>query len=52
LFFTRSALAAAGVKVAISARTRDQLDETVALIQQQGGQAIAFALDVTDQQIR
>jgi 3-oxoacyl-[acyl-carrier protein] reductase len=43
------ALAAAGVKVAISARTRDQLDETVALINQAGGQAISFTLDVTDQ---
>src|SRR5512146_2454749 len=43
------ALAAAGAQVAVGARTRHQLDETVALIQQQGGQAIAFSLDVTDQ---
>ena len=42
-------LAMAGVHVAVAARTPDQLDQTVALIQQQGGQAIPFALDVTDQ---
>lgn len=42
-------LARAGAKVAVAARTRDQLDETVALIQQQGGQAISFTLNVTDQ---
>lgn len=42
-------LARAGVKVAVAARTRDQLDETVALIQKEGGQAISFMLDVTDQ---
>jgi NAD(P)-dependent dehydrogenase (short-subunit alcohol dehydrogenase family) len=42
-------LARAGAKVAVAARTRNQLDETVALIQQQGGQAISFTLDVTDQ---
>jgi NAD(P)-dependent dehydrogenase (short-subunit alcohol dehydrogenase family) len=43
------AFAGAGAKVVVAARTRDQLDETVALIHQQGGQAISFALDVTDQ---
>jgi NAD(P)-dependent dehydrogenase (short-subunit alcohol dehydrogenase family) len=43
-------LAKAGAKVAVAARSSDQLDETVALIQQQAGQAISFALDVTDQQ--
>lgn len=42
-------LAREGAKVAITARSRDQLDETVNLIQQQGGQVISFALDVTDQ---
>ena len=42
-------LAQAGAKVAVAARSRDQLDETVALINQQGGQAISFPLDVTDQ---
>jgi 3-oxoacyl-[acyl-carrier protein] reductase len=42
-------LAKEGMKVVVSARTRNQLDETVALIQQQGGQAISFALDITDQ---
>jgi NAD(P)-dependent dehydrogenase (short-subunit alcohol dehydrogenase family) len=43
------ALAAAGAKVAVAARSLDQLDETVAIIQRQGGQAIALATDVTDQ---
>jgi len=43
-------LARAGAKVAVAARTRDQLEETVALIKQQGGQTISFPLDVTDQQ--
>lgn len=42
-------LSRAGAKIAVAARTRDQLEETVALIQKQGGQAIAFTLDVTDQ---
>lgn len=42
-------LSRAGAKLAVTARSRDQLDETVHLIQQQGGQAISFALDVTDQ---
>ena len=42
------ALARAGARVAIAARSQDQLDETTSLIQQAGGQAIAFALDVTD----
>jgi NAD(P)-dependent dehydrogenase (short-subunit alcohol dehydrogenase family) len=42
-------LATAGAKLAVTARSRDQIDETVRLIQQQGGQAISFALDVTDQ---
>lgn len=42
-------LSSAGARVAVTARSRDQLDETVDLIQQQGGQAISFALDVTNQ---
>src|SRR5262245_21984084 len=42
------ALAKGGATVAVTARSREQLDETVALIQGQGGQAIAFALNVTD----
>lgn len=46
---TALALSRAGVKIAVAARSRDELDETVRLVQQQGGQAIAFALDVTDQ---
>lgn len=41
-------LAAAGVKVAIMARTASQLNETVALIQEAGGTALAFTADVTD----
>ncbi len=44
------ALAGAGAKVAIAARNRDQLDETLVSIQRQGGHAVAFATDVTDQQ--
>ncbi|MBI3943187.1 MAG: SDR family oxidoreductase [Chloroflexi bacterium] len=42
------ALAAAGVKVAITARTETQLNETVRLIEHAGGTAIAFTADVTD----
>ena len=42
------ALAKAGMRVTVAARSRDQLDETVALVQQQGGQALSFVLDVTD----
>jgi len=44
------ALAGAGAKVAVAARSLDQLDEAVASIQKQGGRAFAFATDVTDQQ--
>lgn len=43
------ALAAAGAKVAITARTASQLTETVTLIEEAGGTAIAFTADVTDQ---
>ncbi len=46
---TALALSRAGVKVAVAARSRDELDETVKLVQEQGGQAIAFALDVAEQ---
>jgi NAD(P)-dependent dehydrogenase (short-subunit alcohol dehydrogenase family) len=42
------ALAAAGAKVAITARTESQLSETIALIEGKGGTAIAFTADVTD----
>lgn len=42
-------LARAGAVVAVVARSADQLDETVALIKQAGGGAIALPADVTDQ---
>jgi NAD(P)-dependent dehydrogenase (short-subunit alcohol dehydrogenase family) len=42
------ALAAVGAAVAVTARTEDQLRETVALIEQAGGHALAVAGDVTD----
>ena len=42
------AFAAAGASVAITARSEDQLAETVSLIEQQGGRAFAHAADVTD----
>ena len=41
-------LAAAGVQVAVAARSADQLAETVALIQRLGGRGQAFVADVTD----
>ena len=40
-------LAAEGVNVAVAARSADELDETVRLIKDSGGQATAFALDVS-----
>ncbi|HZI56783.1 MAG TPA: SDR family oxidoreductase [Verrucomicrobiae bacterium] len=40
-------MAAAGAKVAVMARTIPQIHETVAMIRQAGGQAEAFAADVT-----
>lgn len=43
-------LARAGAAVAVIARTADQLDGTVALIEEAGGRAAAFPADVTDQQ--
>ena len=42
------ALAKEGVKVAVVARSVDQLAETVSLIQSEGGQAIPVTADVTD----
>jgi NAD(P)-dependent dehydrogenase (short-subunit alcohol dehydrogenase family) len=42
-------LAQAGAAVAVAARSADQLQETVALIEAQGGRAMALPLDVTDQ---
>jgi NAD(P)-dependent dehydrogenase (short-subunit alcohol dehydrogenase family) len=44
------ALAKAGAAVAVVARSKDQLAETVALVEQAGGRAIAVPADVTDQQ--
>jgi NAD(P)-dependent dehydrogenase (short-subunit alcohol dehydrogenase family) len=43
------ALAQAGAAVAVAARSADQLQETVSLIEAQGGYATAVPLDVTDQ---
>ena len=43
------ALAAAGAGVGVTSRSRDELDETVALIEQAGGAAVAVRADVTDQ---
>ena len=42
------ALAEAGARVAVTARSADQLDETVGLIRASGGEALAVAADVTD----
>jgi 3-oxoacyl-[acyl-carrier protein] reductase len=44
------ALAAAGAKVAITARNQDKLAETVAIIEEQGGTCRAYAMDVTDEE--
>jgi NAD(P)-dependent dehydrogenase (short-subunit alcohol dehydrogenase family) len=41
-------LAAAGAKVAVAARSEDELARTVALVEEAGGQALALPLDVTD----
>src|SRR5262249_32471914 len=43
------ALAAAGMAVAVSARSQDQITETTSRIEQAGGRAIAVPCDVTDQ---
>ena len=45
-----SALAAAGAEVAVLSRSADQVAETVALIRDAGGQALALAGDVTDRE--
>lgn len=42
------ALSAAGAYVAVLARSESELVETVAMIEQTGGRARAFAMDVTD----
>ncbi|HLO00956.1 MAG TPA: SDR family NAD(P)-dependent oxidoreductase [Pyrinomonadaceae bacterium] len=42
------ALAKAGAKVAVLARSQDELEETVALIGSMGGLAKAFSADITD----
>src|SRR5258708_3884394 len=42
------ALAGAGARVVLAARSREQLDETAALVQRSGGQALATPTDVTD----
>jgi 3-oxoacyl-[acyl-carrier protein] reductase len=42
------AMAAAGAAVTVSARSHDELAETVALIEAAGGQALAIAGDVSD----
>jgi len=43
-------LAAAGAKVAVIARSEDQLKQTVAAIETRGGHALAFVASVTDRQ--
>ncbi len=43
-------LAASGFSVAVLARTQEQLDETAALIEKEGNQAVPFAVDITDQE--
>lgn len=42
-----TALAAAGAAVAVTSRTRDQIEETAAAIEAAGGRALAVAADVT-----
>lgn len=42
------ALAASGAKIVVTGRTRAKLDETVALIAERGGEALAVAGDVTN----
>jgi len=43
------AMASAGAAVAITARTESQINETVKAIKDEGGQAVGFSVDVTDQ---
>ena len=45
---TAQRLASAGAKVAVAARSQDSLLETVEVIRQAGGQAIAIPVDVTN----
>jgi len=47
--FTARLLAARGAKVALLARRKDVLDQAVAEIRAAGGDALALAVDVTDQ---
>jgi NAD(P)-dependent dehydrogenase (short-subunit alcohol dehydrogenase family) len=47
---TAQMLAEAGAKVAVIARTEDQLEETAALIRSAGGNVSVFPADVTDEQ--
>jgi NAD(P)-dependent dehydrogenase (short-subunit alcohol dehydrogenase family) len=47
---TALALATAGAKVAVAARSTNQLVETVQQIEQSGGRALALTVDVTDPQ--
>ena len=44
------ALSRAGAAVAVVSRTKEQLAETVALVEEEGGRGMAFAADVTDRQ--
>lgn len=48
-FATAKLLAARGAKVAVLARRQDLLDKLVAEIREAGGEAMALAVDVTDQ---
>jgi NAD(P)-dependent dehydrogenase (short-subunit alcohol dehydrogenase family) len=41
-------LAAAGAAVAVTSRSADELNETVRVIEKDGGRAVAYAADVTD----
>lgn len=43
-------LARAGMKVVVISRTAEEIGETVRLIQQEGGEAAAFRVDVTDRE--
>ena len=45
-------LARAGAAVAVVARSEDQLTETVALIEGEGGRALALPADVTEEIVR
>jgi NAD(P)-dependent dehydrogenase (short-subunit alcohol dehydrogenase family) len=47
---TARALADAGAEVAVLSRSADQVAETVALITEAGGQALALTADVTDRE--